>query len=95
MDSPRQTSVLGGPLPSARVISNAVFRSKKEPPKNKKRTMMLMEWGQFIDHDMTKTPILKGKEMSTAFSIFTFEVIFLHFAAVNLVNQQRATLICT
>ena len=65
LDSPRQTSVQGGKLPSARAVSNDVFRSKKKPPKNKKRTMMLMEWGQFLDHDLDKTPVSRGKEIHT------------------------------
>ena len=61
IDSPRQSCAGCGTLPSARVVSNYVCRSNKKPPKNKERTMMLMEWGQFCSHDITKTPISRGK----------------------------------
>lgn len=45
-------SVLGGPLPSARFISLLVHGSKEsESPV----TLMLAQWGQFLDHDLTST----------------------------------------
>lgn len=45
-------SVLGGPLPSPRFISLLVHGSRdSESPV----TLMLAQWGQFIDHDLTAT----------------------------------------
>lgn len=45
-------SVLGGPLPSPRFISLLVHGSREsEAPV----TLMLAQWGQFIDHDLTAT----------------------------------------
>ncbi|XP_050401580.1 peroxidase mlt-7 [Patella vulgata] len=55
--SPRSKCGNGGALPSPRVISSAV---------NSPRviddifTVWMMQWGQFIDHDITLTPTLKS-----------------------------------
>ncbi len=40
-------------LPSARKISRALFQSKNESDGD--RTHMLMQYGQFIDHDVSRT----------------------------------------
>jgi len=57
LESPRTTG-----LPSARVVSTATISS--EGKENKKYTLMLMQWGQFVDHDITHTPVVKGNEES-------------------------------
>lgn len=45
-------SVFGGPLPSPRLVSLLVHGSREsESPV----TLMLAQWGQFIDHDLTAT----------------------------------------
>lgn len=64
MDSPRVRDRLGNPLPSARVISNKVHKVKGTSPRNENRTMMVMQWGQFIDHEFVATPVLKGISIS-------------------------------
>jgi len=48
----------GNPLPSPRSISSMVHRESSEdtPP----FTMLVMQWGQFIDHDLTSTPQSRG-----------------------------------
>lgn len=45
-------SVHGGPLPSARFISLLVHGSRES---DSPVTLMMAQWGQFIDHDLTST----------------------------------------
>ena len=49
----------GLPLPSARDISSKVIIDKDNVYDN--FTLLIMQWGQFLDHDVTHTPITKGK----------------------------------
>ena len=46
-------------LPSPRAISEALIADLNRPSTD--FTLMLMQWGQFIDHDITHTPLTKGK----------------------------------
>ncbi|XP_045167373.2 eosinophil peroxidase-like [Mercenaria mercenaria] len=62
IDAPRDRDRLGLPLPSARVVSNELHKVEGKSPRNDKLTMMVMQWGQFIDHEFVATPILKGEE---------------------------------
>ncbi|XP_012535738.1 uncharacterized protein LOC105836333 isoform X3 [Monomorium pharaonis] len=48
----------GRPLPSARDITNLIHESKDVPLAS--ITHMLMQWGQFIDHDLTATGQSRG-----------------------------------
>ena len=43
-----------GPLPNPRVVSTAVHRDEQHD--TRQFTMMVMQWGQFLDHDITLTP---------------------------------------
>lgn len=63
--SPRQTGKEGEPLASPRLISNIIFSSADLPPRNDNLTMMVMQWGQFIDHEFVRTPTFKGEMGST------------------------------
>jgi len=45
-------------LPSARVLSTSLTSTQDKP--DEKYTLMLMQWGQFVDHDITHTPTVKG-----------------------------------
>ncbi|KAK3108811.1 hypothetical protein FSP39_016211 [Pinctada imbricata] len=58
-NSSRIRSVNGGALPSPRVISNNVFSSRR-PPLHPSQSIMVMAWGQFLDHDVVKTPQSTG-----------------------------------
>ncbi|XP_054720613.1 LOW QUALITY PROTEIN: chorion peroxidase-like [Uloborus diversus] len=51
IDSPRVSSVDGGPLPNARRVSAAIHKDYDMPERN--ITVLFMSWGQFIDHDLT------------------------------------------
>ncbi|GFO02366.1 chorion peroxidase [Plakobranchus ocellatus] len=53
--TPRMSGSNGKPLPSARKVSAIIH-----DPENHTMgaTMMFMQWGQFLDHDMTHTPVV-------------------------------------
>ncbi|KAH7636454.1 hypothetical protein HUG17_10424 [Dermatophagoides farinae] len=51
LNEPRTRSVTGDLLPSARLVSHSSAPSRNIP--DPKYTLMLMQWGQFIDHDFT------------------------------------------
>ena len=48
----------GKPLPNPRSISTKVHKESKD--ETVQFTMMVMQWGQFIDHDLTSTPQTRG-----------------------------------
>lgn len=52
-------SVTGQELPNARLISNVMLPDV--PEVNSHQTQMLMQWGQSIVHDQSRTPITLGK----------------------------------
>lgn len=62
LNTPRAISVSGKPLPSPRLVSSKVIVDRDNLYAN--FTMLIMQWGQFLDHDVTHTPITKGKNMS-------------------------------
>jgi peroxidase len=45
-------------LPSARMLSTALISHEDKPDTD--YTLLLMQWGQFLDHDITHTPINKA-----------------------------------
>ncbi|XP_021355680.1 myeloperoxidase-like isoform X2 [Mizuhopecten yessoensis] len=63
LDSPRTTGVNGVPLPSARTVSTNVLRNASDiqTPNDPIRSVMAMAWGQFLDHDITETPMSHGR----------------------------------
>lgn len=61
ISTPRKRAKNGSPLPSPRLISNNLFRAPGDCTEtDHARTLMVMAWGQFIDHDLTHTPTMKG-----------------------------------
>ncbi|XP_060065975.1 peroxidase-like protein [Ylistrum balloti] len=58
---PRQKSVLLHNLPSPRVVSNCVFNAGPNPALSADITSMHMSFGQFLDHDLIFTPVIKGE----------------------------------
>lgn len=58
LNSPRTTGKKGDKLPSTRLISNKLFRAPGDCTEtDHARTLMVMAWGQFIDHDLAFTPV--------------------------------------
>ena len=55
-------------LPNPRNVSRAVHRPQKES-KSTKASLMLMQFGQFLDHDISLTPNPSGMLLSSAFSL--------------------------
>ncbi|CAG0904175.1 unnamed protein product [Cyprideis torosa] len=50
---PRARSVTGQPLSSARLISATVFLSDDREPRDPLTSVGFVQWGQFLDHDIT------------------------------------------
>ncbi|XP_061185756.1 peroxidasin-like [Saccostrea echinata] len=59
-NSPRERNRNGGKLPSPREISNKVFEGGANTPTDSKHNLILFAFGQFLDHDLTFTPIAIG-----------------------------------
>nr|XP_012145980.1 PREDICTED: uncharacterized protein LOC100880086 isoform X3 [Megachile rotundata] len=58
VSKPRGTSVTGVPLPNPRVISTVIHPDISNL--HNRYTLMVMQFAQFLDHDLTMTPIHKG-----------------------------------
>ena len=62
---PRTTSVGGGPLPSARELSNLVCTQEiPEMPNRGGLAAMVFQWGQFLDHDITLVHTNPGEDFA-------------------------------
>ena len=58
ISSPRSRSVSGQPLPNPRSVSQLIHTPEATP--DTAFTLTMMQWGQFIDHDLALTPIPRG-----------------------------------
>lgn len=63
MNVPRLHSITGKSLPSPRVVSNVVHDANKCDFREPKQSALMMQFGQFIDHDFVGTPTNRGKTM--------------------------------
>ena len=59
-DSPRILASDGTMLPSPRRISNLVHRASTQAKFDYRLTLMVMQYGQFTDHDIVITPTVAG-----------------------------------
>ncbi|CAG0881342.1 unnamed protein product [Darwinula stevensoni] len=59
---PRQTSVTGQPLPSPRGVSTFIHADVSRL--SNRHVLMIMQFGQFLDHDITMTPVHRGFQKS-------------------------------
>ena len=59
IDAPRASVVDGSALPSPRLITQAVHRDHDHPQGH--LSILLMSWGQFIDHDLTLAAPPRGQ----------------------------------
>ncbi|XP_041370236.1 peroxidasin-like isoform X2 [Gigantopelta aegis] len=57
---PRARGRNGGVLPSPRFVSSMLHASRQPIPDDEFVTHMVMQWGQFLDHDITSTPVHRG-----------------------------------
>ncbi|XP_023215778.1 uncharacterized protein LOC111618468 [Centruroides sculpturatus] len=55
MSTPRSRGVNGKILPSPRAVSTAIHYDISAP--HVRYSLMVMQWGQFVDHDLTFTPM--------------------------------------
>ncbi|EFN77155.1 uncharacterized protein LOC105189890 isoform X2 [Harpegnathos saltator] len=62
VSKPRATSVSGAPLPNPRVVSTVIHPDISNL--HNRYTLMVMQFAQFLDHDLTMTPIHKGFQES-------------------------------
>ncbi|XP_067203363.1 uncharacterized protein [Linepithema humile] len=62
VSKPRSTSVTGTQLPNPRVISTVIHPDISNL--HNRYTLMVMQFAQFLDHDLTMTPIHKGFQES-------------------------------
>lgn len=58
ISKPRVTGVTGAPLPSPRIVSTLIHPDISNL--HSRYTLMTMQLAQFLDHDLTMTPIHKG-----------------------------------
>ncbi|XP_022188065.2 peroxidase-like protein isoform X2 [Nilaparvata lugens] len=58
VSSPRVTSVTGVPLPSPRLVSQMIHADISHL--HGRYTLMVMQFAQFVDHDITFTPVHRG-----------------------------------
>jgi len=58
INEPR-VGVDGNPLPSAREVSLLLAPDRNEP--NRRYTLLVMQFGQFVDHDLTLTASTRSK----------------------------------
>ncbi|XP_046548359.1 peroxidase-like [Haliotis rubra] len=64
VSSPRRTARSGNLLPSAREVSFMVHESDEKIDVQAAASHLLMQFGQFLDHDITSTPIQSGVDGS-------------------------------
>lgn len=73
LESMRKFGRDGQELPSARKVSTTIFQQATDADFDEKLTSMNMLWGQFIDHDMTRTPMTP----EVVFSILPFLILLI------------------
>ncbi|XP_071091009.1 myeloperoxidase-like [Haliotis cracherodii] len=64
ISEPRANGRDGNALPNPRLVSRTLHASDEDLPDSASHTHLVMQWGQFIDHDTTSTPIQRGNDES-------------------------------
>ncbi|XP_046580898.1 peroxidasin-like [Haliotis rubra] len=60
VSKPRARGRDGSPLPNPRLVSHTLHASDENVPDSPSMSHIVMQWGQFVDHDITSTPIHTG-----------------------------------
>ena len=58
VSAPRSRILNGGPLPNPRTVSSLIHENIETA--DQKHTLIVMQWGQFIDHDLALAPQYRG-----------------------------------
>lgn len=69
----------GSLLPSPRDLSAALISHEDRPDRD--FTLLLMQWGQFVDHDITHTPLNKGYLQINQASVDALRRFFFNISA--------------
>ncbi|XP_046580897.1 chorion peroxidase-like [Haliotis rubra] len=64
ISEPRARGSDGNDLPNPRLVSRTLHASDENVPESPVHTHLVMQWGQFIDHDIIITPIQTGADDS-------------------------------
>ncbi len=78
VEAARRSAEDGHLLPAPRLLSLNLFSDIDRP--NKIHTLMLMIWGQFLDHDLTRTAIteIAMDESGTKYDKYTEKTYIIH-----------------
>ncbi|XP_013422154.2 chorion peroxidase-like [Lingula anatina] len=60
VNTERSKGRFGVPLPNPRAVSSSIHEGSNTTLNSKSHTRLLMLFGQFLDHDLTHTPVPKG-----------------------------------
>lgn len=83
--APRAFSVSGNLLPSPRLISTNVHSDTSRP--HTRYSLMVMQFAQITDHDLTFTPVNKGKQSMTGKFLKSDEV-WKHKFSSSLISEH-------
>lgn len=82
---PRSLGVTGVSLPSPRIVSTIIHPDISNL--HSRYTLMTMQYAQFLDHDLTMTPIHKGNLCT-----ILFQLMHLQFCRFPRVHSQLQSL---
>ncbi|KAL4231588.1 heme binding [Mactra antiquata] len=88
---PRQFGFTGTPLPSPRLISNTIHKAlKSRDLRDVTDTMMVMQWGQLLDHDILDTPVMQGERKQINQATAYIDASYLYGADSETSKKLRA-----
>jgi len=87
-----KSSASGQPLPMARVVSRTIHPD--EGLHEHAGTVMLVAWGQFIDHDLTLTATPLGKHNGYDFWFYTGDLYYFSYGHLDPVNRNEPEECC-